>query len=440
MKDQIIPSVPSYSIAERDRRWNLTRHFMQRQGLDALLVFGEHEDAGPAPFAFDTWFTDARAGTTVVFPRDGDPLSLLPMEMFWRDHLESERRGDTPWIATENIRTPRNSAAVAETLTTLGLSTAVIGVVGLEPYPPWHPEGVVPYRQWSAILKSFPAAQFRPVAQALSRLMMPLSDEEIAVVRRAASIGDAMVTAMVDTAAPGVSESEVYAAGMAAGYASGTTPAAMHMYSGPDPLARALPPWSYRPQQPRTLAEGDVVSAEVFSNLGGRHTQHQVTITVGEAHPELLRAAEVARATYDAGLRMLRPGRTFGEVVDAMRHVLSAADGWEFGPALHALNPMIALSGFPADATRHLPGAEAYPPEPEHPTIGADLALVAGMTFAMEPNYVYGRHLAYLGGTVIVGDPDPIELNGHTAQILHAEGRTAVAAGTQSPISAKGQQ
>lgn len=422
--------VPTYSIAERDRRWNLAREFMQGEGLDALLVFGEHEHAGPAPFAYDTWFTNARAGTTVVFPRDGEPLSLLPMEMFWRDYLECGRRGDTLWISPENIRASRDSAAIADTLLAMGLSTATIGVIGLEPYAPWHPEGVVPYRQWNTILSRFPHAEFKPVAQTLSRLIMPLSTEEITVVRRAASIGDAMVAAMAGTAAVGVSESEVYAAGMAAGYARGTTPAAMHLYSGPDPLARALPPWSYRPQVPRILQDGDVVSAEVFSNLGGRHTQHQVTIAIGEPHPNLLRAAEVARSTYDAGLQALRPGRTFGDVVDAMREVLDAADGWEFGPSLHALNPMIVLSGFPADAPNRIPGADAFPPEPDHPTIGADLKLVPGMTFAMEPNYVFGQHLAYLGGTVIVGDPDPIELNPYTAQILRAEGNDDSAAST----------
>lgn len=422
MEDEGSAAVPNYSIGERDRRWSLARDFMQREGLDALLVFGEHEDAGPAPFAYDTWFTNARAGTTVVFPRSGDPLSLLPMEMFWRDYLESARRGDAMWIAPDKIRPSRDSAAIADTLTALGLSTARIGVVGLEPYAPWHPEGIVPYRQWNTILSKFPAAEFIPVAQDLSRLMMPLSSEEIAVVRHAARIGDAMVAAMVSTAAAGVTESAVYAAGMAAGYARGTTPAAMHLYSGPDPLARALPPWSYRPQAPHVLADGDVVSAEIFSNVGGRHTQHQVTITIGEPHPDLLRAAKVARSTYDAGLQALRPGSSFGDVVDAMRAVLDAADGWEFGPSLHALNPLIVLSGFPADAPEHIPGANAYPPEPNHPTIGADLKLVAGMTFAMEPNYVFGNHLAYLGGTVIVGDPDPIELNPYTAQVLRAEG------------------
>jgi Xaa-Pro aminopeptidase len=417
------PAAPTYSMVERDRRWNMARQFMHDQGVDALLIFGEHEDAGPAPFAYDTWFTNARAGSTVVFPVDGDPISLLPMEMFWRDYLENTRRGHTNWIAPKNICASRDSAAISDALTSLGLATATIGVIGLEPYAPWHPEGVVPYRLWNTVLEKFPDAQFTPVAQPLSRLMMPLSAEEVAVVRHAASVGDAMVAAMVATAAPGVLETDVYAAGMAAGYARGTTPAAMHLYSGPDPLARALPAWSYRPQTPRTLADGDIVSAEVFANAGGRHSQHQVTIAVGEPHPELLRAAAVARAAYDAGLHAMRPGRTFGAVVDAMRAVLDAADeGWEFGPSLHALNPMIVLSGFPADAPKRIPGAEVYPPEPDHPTIGADLELVPGMTFAMEPNYVIGQHLAYLGGTVIVGDPDPIELNPSTAKILRAQG------------------
>ncbi len=426
-------AVPTFSAAERDRRWGLARAFMEREGLDALLVFGEHEDAGPAPFAFDTWFTNGRAGTTVVFPRDGDPVSLFPMEMFTKDHLESTRRGDVIWIPPENIRASRDSRAIGDTLRELGLENGTIGVVGLEPYPPWHPEGIVPYRLWNNVSERFPEVRFKPVAMALSRLIMPLSHEEIAVVRHSARIGDAMVRAMVDTAAAGVPESEVYAAGMAAGYARGTIPAAMHFWSGPDPLASGLPQWGYRPQAPRVLRDGDIISAEVFCNVGGRHTQHQVTITIGEPHEDLRRAADVARTAYDAGLRALRPGRTFGDVVDAVRKPLDAADGWEFGPALHALNPAIALSGFPADASRRMAGASAYPAEADHPTISGDLTLEPGMTFAFEPNYAYGRRLAYIGGTVIVGEDEPIELNPYTARILRAAGGDAtICAGVDS--------
>ncbi|MFJ6849711.1 M24 family metallopeptidase [Streptomyces sp. NPDC091271] len=421
--------VPAFSMAERDRRWDLARAFMDREGLDALLVFGEHEDAGPAPFAYDTWFTNGRAGTTVIFPRGGDPVVLFPMEMFARDHLESTRRGDTMWVPPRGIRSQRrDSHAIAATLDELGLAEKTIGVVGLDVYPPWHPEGIVPYGLWNNILERFPGADFRPVALALSRVVMPLGPEEIAVVRHSAGIGDAMARAMVGTAAAGVSESEVYAAGMHAGYARGTVPAAMHFWSGPAPLASGLPQWGYRPQAPRILRDGDVISAEVFCNFGGRHTQHQVTITIGEPHVNLLRAAKVARAAYDAGLAALRPGRTFGDVVDAMREPLDAADGWEFGPSVHALNPAVTLSGFPADAGRNIAGSEAYPPEADHPTINGDLELRPGMTFAFEPNYAFGQHLAYIGGTVVVGEEGAVELNPYTARILRAAGAVTPAA------------
>ncbi|APX33955.1 hypothetical protein BH708_15970 [Brachybacterium sp. P6-10-X1] len=414
--------VPTYSRAERDRRWDLLRSFMHRAGLDAILVFGEHEDAGPAPFAYDAWITNDRPGTTVIVPRDGDPISLLPMEMFSKDHLESSRRGESLWIAPENLRTPRDSRVVIATLRELGLARAAIGVIGLEPYPPWHPEGIMPFGLWSAVLAELPDAEFTPVGMAISRLIMPLGAEEIAVVRRSAAVGDAMARAMVETAAPGVSEAEVYAAGMAAGHARGTTPAAMHFWSGPAPLASGLPPWSYRPQAPRALAGGDVISAEVFADVAGRHTQHQVTITIGAPHEDLRRAEDVARAAYDAGLAALRPGRTFGDVVDDLRAPYRSADGWEFGPALHTLNPMIAASGFPVEASRRRAGAGAYPPETDRPTMAADMVLEPGMTFALEPNYAYGRHLAYIGGTVVITDDEPLALNPYTARILRAAG------------------
>jgi hypothetical protein len=44
------------------------------------------------------------------------------------------------------------------------------------------------------------------------------------------------------------------------------------------------------------------------------------------------------------------------------------------------------------------------------------------MSFAFEPNYAFGRHLVHLGGTVVVGEDAPIELNPYTAQLLRAAG------------------
>ncbi|MEU8351282.1 MULTISPECIES: M24 family metallopeptidase [unclassified Streptomyces] len=409
--------VPTYSMAERDRRWERARRLMAREGLDALLVFGEHEDAGPAPVSYDTWFTNGRPGTTVIFARDREPISLFPMELFMMDHLESSGRGDAMWIPPENVRMTRDSRAVVGTITELGLTSGTIGVVGLEPYPPWYPEGIVPHGLWNNVLAQLPEAEFRPAAPAFLQMIMAMSREEIAVVRHAAGIGDEMVRAMVDTARPGVPESEVYAAAMSAAHTRGTIVPGMHFWSGPEPLASGPPPWAYRPQAPRVLRDHDIISAEVFSHFGGRHTQHQVTIALGEVPEDLARAADIARAAYDAGLRALRPGRTFGEVVEEMREPAAAAGGWVFGPAVHGLNPMIGLSGFPGDIGRR-PGAEAYPSVPDKATMLAGMRLEPGMSFAFEPNYAIGRHLAHIGGTVIVGEDEPVELNPYTARIL----------------------
>jgi hypothetical protein len=135
-------SVPMYSLDERDRRWRLARSFMEREGLDALLVFSEHEDAGPAAFCFDTWFTNDRPGAIVVFPRVGEPAALV-----WHaaDQVEYAQRGDVLWITPENRRVGHHdSGGVADLLTEFGLARATVGVVGLEPYLPFLPEGVVP--------------------------------------------------------------------------------------------------------------------------------------------------------------------------------------------------------------------------------------------------------------------------------------------------------
>jgi Xaa-Pro aminopeptidase len=395
---------------------------MLREGLDGVLVFGEYEDAGPAPFSYDMWFTNGRAGATVIFPPTGELVQLLPAPMFVMDHLESSRRGDIIWFPPQSLRGSRDSGAIAETLNELGLAKGTIGVVGLEPALPWHPEGIMPYGLWNNIVTRFPDAEFRPVGLALGQLMLRLGDEEIAAVRQSADIGEAMVRAMVETAAPGVPESEVYAAGMAAGYARGTVPGAMHLWSGPDVIATGWPAWGYRPQAPRILRDGDVIYSEVFSNFGGRHTQHQVTITIGEVHPEFYRAAEVVRASYDAGLQALRPGRTFGDVVEAMHKPIEAADGSMFTIVVHSLNPGLAL-GRGYDHINRIPGTEGYPPAHAHPAFLPEMELQPGMSFALEPAFATGHYMAHVGTTVIVGEDEPTELSPYTAQLLPAAGQ-----------------
>lgn len=416
-----LSSPPTYSLAERDRRWEIARSFMDREGLDAMLVFSEHEDAGPAPVCFDTWFTNDRAGSVILFRASGDPVVFMPLPTFLLDHMESVRRGDGTWVKAGDIRLGRHSGEIGDALDELGLDRARIGVIGLEPYIPWHPEGIVPFNLWTNILTRFPHASFKPVGLAFGRLMMPLSQEEVAVVRHSAAIGDAMARAMVEVARPGVAETEVYAAAMAAAHSRGTIVPGMHFWTGPAPAAYGPPQWAYRPQSPRTLQDGDFISAEAFSSFGMRQTQHQVAIAVGRVHANIERAADVARISYLAGLQALRAGARFGDMAEAMVGPVEAVGGWVRGPQVHGMNPYGSICRIPPGRSQ-IEGAERYPDVAGLSTLPDDMVLEPGMTFAFEPSCGFGSHVVTLGGTVIVGEDEAIELNAYTAQLLHTSG------------------
>jgi hypothetical protein len=109
-------------------------------------------------------------------------------------------------------------------------------------------------------------------------------------VRYCAAAGDAAARAMLAAAAPGVTEAEVYAAGMAAAFRLGC-PASTLMWSGPGFVAWGPPIWSYRPEPPRALEDGDVLLAEVVTRFGMKETRHHVAIAIGGPHPDIETAA-----------------------------------------------------------------------------------------------------------------------------------------------------
>jgi Xaa-Pro aminopeptidase len=72
-------------------------------------------------------------------------------------------------------------------------------------------------------------------------------------------------------------------------------------------------------------------------------------------------------------------------------------------------------------AIGRLPEASDYHLRAEIPPILHELELKEGMTFAFEPNCAFGRRVANLGGTVVVGEAGAIELNPLTARVHAAE-------------------
>ncbi|MFD1543529.1 M24 family metallopeptidase [Nonomuraea guangzhouensis] len=405
--------LPTYSPAERDRRWDLARELMDAEGVDALIV---HSGAEWAP---DVYFTNDRPGAIVVFPRADEPIALVRSPARLGEHLDASRRGDAVWIRPENVLVAKHAHGVAEVLRAHGLGRSAIGVLGLEPCPPFHADPLVPYTLWSAVLQQFPQVTFKPVEAAFVRRALSQSAEELAVIGHAAAIGEAMARAMLAAVRPGVTEASVYAAGIAESLRRGAVAPGMLIVSGKEFVSCGPPAWSYRPQASRVIEDGDLLLAEIAGSYGMRETRQRLAIAVGDVHPDVESAALAARASYEAGLAVLRPGHTFGEVVTEMERPLQEGGGWHAYPLVHAVNPCGAAGGSGAGIGT-LPQSARYGLLAEQPTIGSDLPLRPGMTFAFAPNCVHGRRLVHVGGTVVVGEDAPIELNTITTHLMRS--------------------
>lgn len=414
--------VPAYSLAERDRRWALARELMAAEGVDALLVYGEREMVYPTLHAHDVYFTNDRPGSIVIFCRDADPMVLVGFPAQINDHIEASDRGEPSWLDPRNLRVARHPRGVIEVLRAHGLggaSGATIGVIGIDPSPPWHLVPILPQALWLALSEELPGATFVGVHRTFLDLASRQSAEEQAVLAYCAAVGDAMAQAMLEATKPGVTEADVIAAGTAEGYRHGTIVPPMVVQPGAAAVAWDRPAYAYRPAAPRILAEGDLLLAEASCCFGMRESQHQIAIAVGGVHPDAAHAARIARDSYDAGRQALRPGHTFGDVVRAMRERVADAGSWNVHPLVHALYPY-RPSGAWGAGMRARPSTSDCGPIAEIAMIGVDTPIRPGMAFSLEPNCVVGRHTVSIGGTVIMSETGPTELNPFTAQLLRA--------------------
>ena len=189
---------------------------MDEQDLKALIIFGSREGAFPAPYAMDTFFTNDRPGAIVVFPLNGEPISLV-FALAVNDLMQAMARHEDVWIRPENMfGGAPNGHALVTILKKLGLMNAKIGVLGLDPYPPFYFDGPMPYNTWKSVFDNLPQATFERVGHRFFELTAARSDKELEVLRWSVNVGEKMCEAMLDATGPGVTEADIYAAIVAA--------------------------------------------------------------------------------------------------------------------------------------------------------------------------------------------------------------------------------
>lgn len=396
---------PSLSLKERERRFALAKDKMTEMGLEALIVEGGGFDET------DAWFTNDSAGGTVVFPLRGEPTYIVPLTIHGITATEVNRqRGIVPWVEDYQAWDATTTALVT-ILRAKGLQSAKIGHVGHRDILP-------------DLAKQLPDASFVDFYLTYCDMLLVKSEEELALARYVARIGDAACEAMYKAVKPGTSEHEVYAAIAHAIHLHGAHFNLLITQTGTGfpSLAWGPPLWRHTPQHPPIIGEGDLVQAEIFPHYGGIQTQQQMTVATKPVSTLVFELAEVARRSYEAGLNTLRPGVRFADVCQAMNKPLEEAGCWNLTPLIHSLNPLILSSPLETKVDE-IPELKKYRVEPHrnvYPPVW-DYVLKAGMMFELEPNAVRDNQRVNLGGTVVVTKDGAEELNTLSTRMRIAE-------------------
>jgi Xaa-Pro dipeptidase len=400
----MLGSFPTLSLKERDRRRRLTRKLMKERSLDCLLVAGLKGRE-----KYESYFTNEYAQGIVVFPMDKEPVYVTWGSNVVLRHMEKTLKKEKWWV--NDIRPKATGPGLVEIIKEKGLDQARIGVVGLESRGPQEMEGIIPYMTWSYLLENLPNATFVDVSTPFAEMIMVKSDEELRMVRYSAEIGELACKTMLKVTRAGVPETEIYAATTRVIHQHGaiSTTAGMILVTGPENMSWGPPIWAHRGGTPRIIRKGDIVLAEIFPIYGGFETQQQMGIGVKPVLPVHKECAEVARRSYDAGIKTLRPGNTFIDVCNAMEVPIAEAGCWHLTPLIHSMSPLIWVSsvhtGIEQVPGARKAGARTVPP------LGSELKIKPGMVFALEPNACKGKYRVNIGGTVIVKKDGVEELN-----------------------------
>jgi Xaa-Pro aminopeptidase len=242
----------------------------------------------------------------------------------------------------------------------------------------------------------------------------------MAQVRYAARAAEAACRVIVEVAAPGVGEEVVFAEATREmlRHGIGLRYPMIVMNSGAHTLSWGPPRWTTTAEAPRILERGDLMQAELMPLCGNQEVQVQMTVALDPLDDINLKCERVARASYDAGIRALKPGMTFADLLAAMEEPLRSAGCWGYTPLVHSLGPHFLAGRTTINQEQAKLDVRFVGPNGVR---ARQAVLEPGMVFAFEPNACIDRHRVNIGGTVIVTATGCEELNHIPTSVAHKQ-------------------
>lgn len=409
------PRPPVLSFTERDRRWSSVRALMREHQLDCLVVAGFR-----AREMYESYISDDYNEECSVLPLEGDAVVLTWANLRVLRAKWSEARGHALWVPDYRVATSGGQAA--EVVREKMGGGKRLGLVGLRSEAPTEPFGAIPANWWMPFAESLKGVEFVDISDEFSHLMLVKSAEELAQIRYAAKAAEAGCAAIGAVAGEGVGEEVMYAEAVRAmfNFGIGLRYPNIVMNSGPATLSWGPPRWTTRGEAPRILQKGDLMQAELMPMCGNQEVQVQMTVAIDPLNAINQKCEKVALASYKAGLKALKPGMTFADLVNEMAEPLKSAGCWCYTPLVHSVGPHFLL-GRPSINMENVDMGVRF----VGPATGRvrSAVLKPGMVLAFEPNACLSvdgvHHRVNIGGTVVVTENGCEALNRIPTRVWH---------------------
>lgn len=298
---------PRFSVAEFQRRNDLARDLMRREGLSALVVFGNsginrHNEANVF------WLTNYLDlhHNYLVLPLEGEASLLTGLV----NHVPNARAvsviPDTSWGTYDPAK------EIVAKLKKGGIGKGRVGLVGIN-----ATFGMgMPYQHYKVLSDSLPGVEWVDETREYARLRVIKSEEEFDWLKIAAGYTDDTVAALEHETRIGMTEHDLIGIIEASYRRKGGQPHIAFLRSMPMDAPTACVPAQNVTN--RVIQKGDVIIMEISASYWGYSGQIHRPIAVGhDPTPEWQKLFEVGEQAYGRICEAMRPDANEGDVIKA---------------------------------------------------------------------------------------------------------------------------
>jgi len=310
IRQEMGPYYPRFSVEEFSRRQEIFKSKMVAADVDAVIAYAGGFNLGNQKAINYLTNVVHPQNCYLVFPLEAEPTLYMLAYSMIPTALACAVIEDVRWAT--GIRGP------IERLKELGLdkNRHRIGIVGEDPNV-----ASIPHDHYEYLAEAFPNITFVNLTKAMHDVMKIPSTEELDWYRIGARYSDLGVEAYVKTAAPGVTDSEVYAA-VHQSYLSQPGGFFYFMWLGSSPMASPYCPYPFGLPSHRTLQQGDAILSEISGSYHGYAGQIIRPIILGKPTDLYRKLFDIAKETYEAIQPVLKPGNTPRDVLSISQRFL----------------------------------------------------------------------------------------------------------------------